>query len=157
MLDDVALLAAPEAEQHGVQVKRVVFGEPLVIKADLDLMKQALLNVVINGIQSMSQGGQLTISAHREENSVVAEISDQGLGIAQDVQHKVFELYFTTKKEGNGIGLAQTYQILQWHYGSVEFQSAEGVGTTFRFRVPLAASSLDAEAEAAARTNPVIS
>jgi signal transduction histidine kinase len=157
LLDDVALLAAPEAEQHGVQVKRVVFGEPLVIKADLDLMKQALLNVVINGIQSMSQGGQLTISAHREENSVVAEISDQGLGIAQDVQDKVFELYFTTKKEGNGIGLAQTYQILQWHYGSVEFQSAEGVGTTFRFRVPLAASSLDAEAEAAAQTNPVIS
>ncbi len=120
-------------------------------------MKQALLNVVINGIQSMSQGGQLTISAHREENSVVAEISDQGLGIAQDVQHKVFELYFTTKKEGNGIGLAQTYQILQWHYGSVEFQSAEGVGTTFRFRVPLAASSLDAEADTATQTSPVIS
>jgi signal transduction histidine kinase len=157
LLDDVAVLAAPEAEQHGVHVKRVVFAEPLVIKADLDLMKQALLNVVINGIQSMSQGGQLTISAHREENAVVAEISDQGSGIPQDVQDKVFELYFTTKKEGNGIGLAQTYQILQWHYGSVEFQSAEGAGTTFRFRVPLAASSLDAEADAIAQSNPVIS
>src|SRR6267154_355894 len=157
LLDEVALLAAPDAEQHGVTIERALPDEPLVIKADLDLMKQALLNVVINGIQSMSQGGQLTISAHREENSVVAEISDQGSGIPQDVQDKVFELYFTTKKEGNGIGLAQTYQILQWHYGSVEFQSAEGVGTTFRFRVPLAASSLDAEAEAAAQTNPVIS
>ena len=156
LLDDVALLAAPEAEQHGVNIKRVVFPQPLLIKADLDLMKQALLNVVINGIQSMSQGGQLTISAHREENAVVADISDQGSGIAQDAQDKVFELYFTTKKEGNGIGLAQTYQILQWHYGSVEFRSTEGVGTTFRFRVPLAASSLDAEAEAA-QSNPVIS
>ena len=157
LLDDVALLAAPEAEQHGVRVKRVVFAEPLVIKADLDLMKQALLNVVINGIQSMAEGGQLTIKAHREENSVVAEISDQGQGIAQEVQDKVFELYFTTKKEGNGIGLAQTYQILQWHYGSVEFQSTEGIGTTFRFRVPLSASSLDAEADSAAQPNPVIS
>ncbi|MHB8215663.1 MAG: sensor histidine kinase [Candidatus Sulfotelmatobacter sp.] len=156
LLDDVALLAAPEAEQHGVNIKREVFPQPLLIKADLDLMKQALLNVVINGIQSMSQGGQLTISAHREENAVVADISDQGSGIAQDAQDKVFELYFTTKKEGNGIGLAQTYQILQWHYGSVEFRSTEGVGTTFRFRVPLAASSLDAEAEAA-QSNPVIS
>ena len=156
LLDDVALLAAPEAEQHGVNIKRDVFPQPLLIKADLDLMKQALLNVVINGIQSMSQGGQLTISAHREENAVVADISDQGSGIAQDAQDKVFELYFTTKKEGNGIGLAQTYQILQWHYGSVEFRSTEGVGTTFRFRVPLAASSLDAEAEAA-QSNPVIS
>ena len=156
LLDDVALLAAPEAEQHGVHVNRVVFPEPLMIKADLDLMKQALLNVVINGIQSMSQGGELTIKAHREENAAVAEISDQGVGIAQDVQDKVFELYFTTKKEGTGIGLAQTYQILQWHYGAVEFQSKEGVGTTFRFRVPLAASSLDAEADAIAQTNPVI-
>jgi signal transduction histidine kinase len=157
LLDDVALLAAPEAEQHGVHVQRVVFPEPLIIKADLDLMKQALLNVVINGIQSMSQGGQLTISAHREENAVVAEICDQGMGIPQDVQDKIFELYFTTKKDGTGIGLAQTYQILQWHYGSVEFQSAENAGTTFRFRVPLAASSLDAEADAAAQTNPVVS
>jgi signal transduction histidine kinase len=157
LLDDVALLAAPEAEQHGVHVQRVVFPEPLIIKADLDLMKQALLNVVINGIQSMSQGGQLVISAHREENAVVAEICDQGMGIPQDVQDKIFELYFTTKKDGTGIGLAQTYQILQWHYGSVEFQSAENAGTTFRFRVPLAASSLDAEADAAAQTNPVVS
>jgi signal transduction histidine kinase len=157
LLDDVALLAAPEAEQHGVHVNRVVFPEPLMIKADLDLMKQALLNVVINGIQSMSQGGELTIKAHREESAAVAEISDQGVGIAQEVQDKVFELYFTTKKEGTGIGLAQTYQILQWHYGSVEFQSAEGMGTTFRFRVPLAASSLDAEADAIAQSNPVIS
>jgi signal transduction histidine kinase len=155
LLDDVALLAAPEAEQHRVNIQRVVYPEPLIIKADLDLMKQALLNVVINGIQSMSQGGQLTIAAHREENSVVAEISDQGSGIPLDAQDKIFELYFTTKKDGSGIGLAQTYQILQWHYGSVEFQSAEGLGTTFRFRVPIAASSLDAEAEAA-QPNPVI-
>ena len=157
LLDDVSLLAYPEAEQHGVNIKRVVFPEPLIIKADLDLMKQALLNVVINGIQSMSQGGQLTIKAHREETSAVAEICDQGPGIAPEVQDKIFELYFTTKKDGSGIGLAQTYQILQWHYGTVEFQSAAGEGTTFRFRVPLAASSLDAEADNAAQANQVIS
>ena len=75
----------------------------------------------------------------------VAEVCDQGVGIAQDVQDKIFELYFTTKKDGNGIGLAQTYQILQWHYGSVEFESKQAVGTTFRFRLPLAASSLKSE------------
>ena len=103
------------------------------------------------------QNGQLTIKAHREENAAVAEICDQGPGIAPEVQDKIFELYFTTKKDGSGIGLAQTYQILQWHYGAVEFQSAAGEGTTFRFRVPLAASSLDAEADAAAQANQVIS
>src|SRR5216684_4095119 len=153
LLEEVAVFAGPDAEQHGVNITRNVSDERLPVKADLDFMKQALLNVVINGIQSMSQGGQLTIAAHREENAAVAEVSDQGLGIAQGVQDKIFELYFTTKKEGNGIGLAQTYQILQWHYGSVEFNSREGEGTTFRFRVPLAAPSLEPEAEAATHSN----
>jgi signal transduction histidine kinase len=153
MLEEVALLAGPDAEQHGVNIKRDMPAEALPVKADLDLIKQALLNVVLNGIQAMPQGGQLTISARREENAAVAEIGDCGTGIPQDVQEKIFELYFTTKKDGTGIGLAQTYQILQWHYGSVEFESREGKGTTFRFRLPLATSSLDSEPEAAAHSN----
>jgi signal transduction histidine kinase len=150
VLDDVALLAAPDAEQHGVTIKRELPAEPLPIKADLDFMKQALLNVVLNGILAMPDGGPLTISARRDEDAVVAEVRDQGVGIAQDVQDKIFELYFTTRKDGNGIGLAQTYQILQWHYGSVEFESKAGVGTTFRFRLPLAGSSLKSENAAGA-------
>jgi signal transduction histidine kinase len=145
VLEDVALLAAPDAEQHGVTIKHDLPAEPLPIKADLDFMKQALLNVVLNGILAMPEGGPLTISARCEEDSVVAEIRDEGVGIAQDVQDKIFELYFTTRKDGNGIGLAQTYQILQWHYGSVGFESKEGEGTTFRFRLPLASSSLISE------------
>jgi len=153
LLEEVAQLASPDAEQHGVTISRDLPEDPLLIKADLDLIKQALLNVVLNGIQAMPQGGQLTISAHRDDNAVIAEVCDRGMGIAQDVQDKIFELYFTTKKEGNGIGLAQTYQILQWHYGSVQFESTEGEGTTFRFRLPLATSSLDAEHEAAAHSS----
>jgi signal transduction histidine kinase/uncharacterized membrane protein affecting hemolysin expression len=153
LLEEVALLAAPDAEQHGVTLSRDLPEEPLPVKADLDFMKQALLNVVLNGIQAMPQGGELTISAHQEENAVVAEVRDRGMGIAQEVQDKIFELYFTTKKDGNGIGLAQTYQILQWHYGSVEFNSTEGEGTTFRFRLPLATASLSPEPETAAHSN----
>ena len=153
LLDDVTLLAAPDAEQHGVNITRRMPGEPLPVKADLDFMKQALLNVVLNGIQAMPQGGELTIAAHRDENSVIVEISDRGTGIPQAVQDKIFELYFTTKKDGNGIGLAQTYQILQWHYGSVDFESIEGEGTTFRFRLPLATASLSSEPETVAQLN----
>jgi signal transduction histidine kinase len=136
ILEDVAVLAAPDAEQHGVTVERSLPGERLPIKADVDLMKQALLNVVLNGIQAMPHGGLLTIAARREDEVVVAEVYDRGSGIPQELHDKVFELYFTTKKDGSGIGLAQTYQILQWHYGTVEFESAEGQGTTFRFRLP---------------------
>src|ERR1700683_5524494 len=157
VLEEVALLATPDAEQHGVTIQRDMPQEPLPIKADLDFIKQALLNVVLNGILAMPDGGLLTISARRDEDTVIAEVSDQGVGIAQDVQDKIFELYFTTRKDGNGIGLAQTYQVLQWHYGSVEFESTEGEGTTFRFRIPIAGSMLDAELEAAADSENLLS
>jgi signal transduction histidine kinase len=138
LMEDVAQLAAPDAEQHGVTIERQMPEQRLPIKVDLDLMKQAILNVVINGVQAMPQGGVLIISARRENNAIVAEVRDQGGGIPQDMRDKIFELYFTTKKDGSGIGLAQTYQILQWHYGSVDFESTEGTGTTFRFHIPAA-------------------
>lgn len=138
LIEDVAVLAAPDAEQHGVTIKRVLGDNRLPIKVDTDLMKQAILNVVLNGVQAMPQGGVLTLSARGENGAVLAEVRDQGSGIPQDVYDKIFELYFTTKKDGSGIGLAQTYQILQWHYGSVDFESNEGVGTTFRFHIPAA-------------------
>jgi signal transduction histidine kinase len=148
LLNDVTLLAAPDAETHGITVQRAMPDYPLPIKADLDMMKQALLNVVLNGVQAMPDGGKLTIAARQEDDVVMIEISDQGVGIASNMHEKVFELYFTTKKDGNGIGLAQTYQILEWHHGSVEFESAEGKGTTFRFRIPLAAERVEAQGEA---------
>jgi len=140
LMEEVAQLAAPDAEQHGVTIDRQMPEQRLTVKVDVDLMKQALLNVVINGVQAMPQGGLLTISARRQNGAVVAEIRDEGGGIPRDVQEKIFELYFTTKKDGSGIGLAQTYQILQWHYGSVDFESTEGIGTVFRFNIPSAAA-----------------
>jgi PAS domain S-box-containing protein len=137
LLEDVLMLATPDAEQHGVSVKRTLGAEPLGVRVDPDLMKQAILNVVLNGMQAMPEGGTLSISARRDEDSVIAEISDQGVGIPHELQEKIFELYFTTKKGGSGIGLAQTYQALQWHYGSIDFETVEGQGTTFRLRLPV--------------------
>jgi PAS domain S-box-containing protein len=138
ILDEVSLLAAPEAEQHNVKLTRELPVEAIPVKVDTDFMKQAILNVVLNGIQAMPNGGTLAIAAYRQEDTVVTEIRDQGTGIPSSVQEKIFELYFTTKKSGSGIGLAQTYQVMQWHYGSVDFSSTEGKGTTFRLRLPLA-------------------
>jgi len=157
LLEDAASLAAPDAEQHGVTIERAFSTDGLPIKADVDLMKQAILNVVLNGVQAMPQGGVLTLAAWREEGVVMAEIHDRGSGIPREVQDRVFELYFTTKKEGTGIGLAQTYQILQWHYGSVEFESGEGQGTTFRLRIPLAASGLEIVHEVAPQAASALS
>ncbi len=152
LLEDVALLAAPEAEQHGVNIERHLPESHLPVKVDVDLMKQAILNVVINGVQAMPNGGVLAISAHCENGIIVADVQDQGAGIPKEMHDKVFELYFTTKKEGSGIGLAQTYQILQWHYGSVDFESAETTGTIFRFQIPASGAALDAGSEYASDT-----
>jgi PAS domain S-box-containing protein len=152
VLEEVALLAAPDAEQHGVNLVRELPPDPIPVKIDADFIKQAMLNVVLNGVQSMPDGGSLTISAHRNEDAVITEVRDQGMGIPVAVQDKIFELYFTTKKSGSGIGLAQTYQIMMWHYGSVDFESEEGKGTTFRLRLPLAESRSSSLEEAAVRT-----
>jgi signal transduction histidine kinase len=149
LLEDGAALAAPDAGRQRVTVTCELPSEPLMVKVDTDFIKQAILNVVLNGIQVMPSGGQLTISAHQEEETVVTEIRDQGNGIPAEVQDKIFELYFTTKKGGTGIGLAQTYQILQWHYGSVDFESVEGEGTVFRLRLPLAQTRSQSLQEAA--------
>jgi len=154
LMEDVAQLAAPDAGQHGVTIERHMPDQSLAIKVDVDLMKQAFLNVVINGVQSMPAGGLLTISARRENNAVVAEIRDEGGGIPRDLHDKIFELYFTTKKDGSGIGLAQTYQVLQWHYGSVDFESVEGQGTIFRFHIPALGAALEAAPEYAEDVTP---
>jgi signal transduction histidine kinase len=152
MLEDVAQLAGPDAEQHGVAIHLHMPEQRLPVKVDIDLMKQAILNVVINGVQAMPQGGRLAISASRNNGVALAEVQDQGKGIPKDLHDKVFELYFTTKKEGSGIGLAQTYQILQWHYGTVDFESSETTGTVFRFHIPVAASGAQAHSEYAEGT-----
>jgi PAS domain S-box-containing protein len=144
LLEDVILLATPDAEQHGVTIKCDLCADPLTVRVDTDFMKQAILNVVLNGAQAMPEGGTLTVSARRDENNVITEVHDQGGGIPSEIQEKIFELYFTTKKGGSGIGLAQTYQVMQWHYGSVDFESVSGQGTTFRLCLPRAESRAEA-------------
>jgi PAS domain S-box-containing protein len=150
ILESVATLAAPDAARRSVriwlelpnhsllQTSLPEENEALMVRVDSDLIKQAILNLVINGVQSMATGGTLTIKARREDETIIAEVLDQGSGIPPEAQEKIFELYFTTKgaEGGSGIGLAQTYQIMQWHYGSVEFDSIVGAGTTFRLRLP---------------------
>jgi signal transduction histidine kinase len=150
LLDDVLVLATPDAEQHGVAIVRDLAPGSLTVKVDLDFMKQAILNVVLNGVQAMPEGGTLTISAHSEEDQVITEIRDTGGGIPPELQEKIFELYFTTKHGGSGIGLAQTYQVMQWHYGSVDFVSVDGHGTTFRLILPLSEPRTDVNGEAQA-------
>jgi PAS domain S-box-containing protein len=150
ILEEVAVLASPEAGRHGIRVVQELQPVAMMARVDPDLIKQAILNLVLNGAQAMAQGGTLTLTARRDEETVLIEVRDQGGGIPLEVQEKIFELYFTTKKGGSGIGLAQTHQIMQWHYGSVEFESIVGSGTTFRLRLPALSAKPATQAEVTA-------
>ena len=136
LVDDVTQLASPDAARQGVSIERQFPAEPLLARADSDLLKQALLNVVLNGVQAMPQGGTLSIRASKEDDEIMVEVRDQGSGIPAEIRDKIYDLYFTTKKTGTGIGLAMTYKVMQLHHGSVDFESADGRGTSFRLRLP---------------------
>jgi len=139
LVEDVALLASPDAAQQGVKIETELGKQSLPVRADADLIKQALLNVVLNGVQAMSNGGELTITARQYDSAATIEVIDHGTGIPPEVRDKVFNLYFTTKKSGSGIGLAMSYRVLQLHNGALDFITEVGRGTTFRLVLPLAA------------------
>jgi signal transduction histidine kinase len=146
-VDEVVVLAQPDAERHGVSIVRDLPREGLPVKIDADLVKQAVLNIVLNGVQAMPGGGELTILGSRAGDDVQLEVRDHGAGIPPEVRDKIFNLYFTTKKNGSGIGLAMAYRVMQLHNGSVEYDSVEGQGTTFRLRFPLSAPEVEAGQE----------
>jgi signal transduction histidine kinase len=151
VVDDVILLSAPDAERHSVELVRQLPAEPLVAKIDGDLVKQALLNVVLNGVQAMPEGGRLIIGARQDERGVQLDISDAGHGIPPEIRDKIFDLYFTTKKSGSGIGLPMTFRVMQLHNGSVDFDTGPQ-GTTFHLRFPAQEAGVrDAQPEMAAR------
>jgi signal transduction histidine kinase len=117
--------------------------QPVLVNVDADLLKQAIINVVQNGAQAMTNGGSLDVLLETAQNAAIVRILDEGVGIPDDIREKIFDLYFTTKSEGSGIGLAMTYRILQLHHGSVEVESKVDHGTEFRFRIPLSAAELN--------------
>ncbi|HYM12049.1 MAG TPA: ATP-binding protein [Bryobacterales bacterium] len=137
LIEEIAALARPEAVQRGVRIQ-VMSGCPDgVVKADRDLLKQAVLNLAVNGIQAMPSGGELKLALERAGPEVELSVSDQGVGIAAENREKIFRLYYTTKKNGSGVGLAMTFRVVQLHNGTIDFSSEVGRGTTFRVRLPV--------------------
>jgi signal transduction histidine kinase len=138
VIGDVLALSTAELSTHNVTLSGRMPPKPLVVNIDADLLKQAALNVIQNGAQAMPQGGTITVTLEEQRKFAVLRIADEGQGIPDDIREKIFDLYFTTKSGGSGIGLAMTYRILQLHYGSIEVQSRPGQGTEFVLRIPLA-------------------
>ena len=142
IVSGVLMLASAELETHDVRVSSHMPDRPMITKVDADLIKQAILNVVLNGAQAMSpQGGELHVTLREEGRMAAIEIADSGSGIPDEIRAKIFDLYFTTRKDGSGIGLAMTYRIIQLHSGSIDVQSKQNIGSTFTLKLPLLASA----------------
>ena len=140
VIGDVLTLATAEFSTRNVTLISHMPSHPIIANVDADLLKQAVLNVILNGAQAMPEGGKLEVTLEDDRKTALLRIADEGAGIPEEIREKIFDLYFTTKSEGSGIGLAMTYRILQLHYGSIEVQSKTGRGTEFQLRIPLSAS-----------------
>lgn len=140
ILGDVLALSAEELSTRNVQLESALPDRPVIANVDADLLKQAVLNIVQNGAQAMPEGGRLLVHLSDDRKHAVLRISDQGTGIPDEIRDKIFDLYFTTKSDGSGIGLAMTYRILQLHHGSIEVESELNRGTEFILRIPLASA-----------------
>jgi signal transduction histidine kinase len=138
LLDEIVPIVRPEADRARVQLIVDCDAAPDV-NGDPAMLRQAFLNLALNACQAMPNGGTLRIRCESARGRRVAVVfSDTGVGIAPSDLQRIFDLYFTTKEKGSGIGLSMVYRTVQMHDGEIEVQSMPGSGTTFRMLLPRA-------------------
>ncbi|MCU1243800.1 MAG: multi-sensor signal transduction histidine kinase [Candidatus Acidoferrum typicum] len=139
VLKDVVEIAKPQLQKAKIHVAQLLPIDVPEVYVDRALLKQAVLNLVLNAVEAMPSGGQLRLMLSRRGEMAEITVGDTGKGIPLENRQKIFQLFFTTRPGGSGIGLASTFRIVQLHNGSIDFTSEVGRGTTFRIELPLAA------------------
>jgi PAS domain S-box-containing protein len=139
ILREVIEIAQPQLRKAKVEVAQLLPIDVPEVYVDRALLKQAILNLVLNAVEAMPAGGQLHLMLSRRGEMAEISVGDTGKGIPPENKQKIFQLFFTTRPGGSGIGLASTFRIVQLHNGSIDFTSEVGRGTTFRIELPLAA------------------
>jgi PAS domain S-box-containing protein len=140
LLDEVLDAARPSIAKAGIELRVELPSQFPRVMVDSQLIHQAVLNLLLNASDFTSAGGRITLSLRRNGEFAVIAVSDSGKGISIEDQKKIFQLFFTTRPGGTGIGLANTFRFVQLHNGRIEFDSEPGRGTTFRVELPLARS-----------------
>lgn len=139
LIDDVLKTLAVEANVSNVTLEAAVAADVPAFEADPGIFRQALLNLAKNAVQAMPNGGTLTIgAAPTKDGRVEIRVADTGVGIPPENLAKIFDLYFTTKAAGTGIGLSLVYRTVQMHNGDIDVESTPGVGTSFVIKMPRA-------------------
>jgi len=131
-------LLLPEIENRGLSAVVDLCKKPSKALIDANQIKQALVNLVKNAMHSMTRGGQLTIRTANEDNGIGLSIEDTGTGIPKEKINRIFEPYFTTKKNGAGLGLMIVHRIVKQHSGRILVEPGDPCGTRFRIWLPSA-------------------
>ena len=136
VIESVLALMTQQFRKAGVTVQKDL--DPSIGKRSIDagLCQQALLNLVLNAVQAMPQGGVLTITSGLRNGSIVIEVADTGVGIPSEDRKKLFQPFFTTRRNGTGLGLAITHRIVENHRGTIDVTSEPGKGTRFTVNLP---------------------
>lgn len=148
LTDEVLKTLAVEANVSHVTLEAEIASGVPDIEADPGIIRQALLNLAKNAVQAMPSGGTLTIAAApTKDGRVEIRVSDTGVGIAPENLARIFDLYYTTKETGTGIGLSLVYRTVQLHNGDIDVESRPGAGTTFIIKMPRAGSGAHTEVQ----------
>ncbi len=126
-----------DARHHGVKIGIDIEPEDLSAEVDPDRFTQILLNLYLNSLQAMENGGSLDIKAFRQGEQAVVSVKDTGVGIAEEHIAHIFDPYFTTKARGVGLGLANVHKFVEAHGGEIEVESSPGEGMSISLRLPL--------------------
>jgi len=127
----------PQAQDAHVVLRSCLPDKPVICRIDENLFKQALLNLMINAVQAMTNGGELIIRVVARHDSGAVEVIDTGPGIPADQFGRVFDVYYSTKKHGTGLGLPTSRRIVHEHGGTIRMESEVGKGTRFVITMPL--------------------
>ncbi len=137
LIDSIIGLAGHSAEQKGITIRKDVPASVPPFECDPEQMKQVILNLTINAVQAMPGPGEIVLSAHQRDSSVVIAVRDQGSGVDEENLDKIFNPFFTTKDTGTGLGLSVVYQIVTQHGGVVTPERNPAGGMTFSVVIPL--------------------
>lgn len=129
---------APQAEANHVLLRADTMpSESIRCRLDKDLIKQAILNLLLNAVQAMPGGGELIVRLSVRRGRAILEVIDTGKGMTSEERSKIFEVYYSTKPGGSGLGLPTTLRIIREHQGSISVESEPGKGTRFLISLPL--------------------
>ena len=138
IVDELTDFYRPQAESSHVVLRSALPETPVTCRIDAGLIKQAILNLIINAAQAMSDGGELLLRLSADAGRAVLEVIDTGPGIEPELRKKIFEPYYSTTPSGTGLGLPTARRIIRRHDGDIRLDSEPGKGTRFVITLPLA-------------------